>query len=67
MMKKIDPQYYGQRSRFPLVSGCVLWLMLDRLQATGVTCGVAWTIYASLALCLLIGPFNEKWVHPKDV
>ena len=65
--KRIDPKYYGSRFRIPTVTGCVIWLMLDRLQASGLVCGIAWTVFAVLALGLMLAPFGEDWVHPKDV
>ena len=65
--KRINPKYYGTRFRIPLVTGCVVWMMLDRLSASDVVCGVVWTVFALLSCCSMASPFLETWVHPKDV
>lgn len=62
----IDPKYIGHRFRIPLVTGCVQWLMLDRLQASGLICGIAWTIYAFIVLALAVAASSAKLVHPVE-
>lgn len=61
---RIHPKYIGQYMRIPLIPTCVVWLMLDRLQISGVLCGVLWTIWAVICIAVMMQPFYENWLHP---
>lgn len=65
MEMRINPKYIGTPFRIPVTLGVVLWLLLDRLEAGGVWCGVAWTIYGLLALGCAVVPFTEQWGAPR--
>lgn len=64
---KIAPKYIGTQFRLPLFSGCVVWLMIDRINPSGVVTGVVWTVFGVLALCSMVAPFTEDWVHPAEL
>ena len=64
--KKINPKYIaiGRPSIFKL---CVIWLMLDRLEASAAVCAVFWTLAAiSFVFCMALF-VHQDLVHPKDL
>lgn len=64
--KKIDPDFIGTRTRIPLVTGCVTWLMLDRLEASGVVCGAVWALFGVIVVVFFLAPHWEEHVHPGE-
>lgn len=64
MTNKINPKYIGSPLRLNIISSCVIWLMLDRLQVSAAVCAVIWTVWAFLVLCGIVAPFTETWMHP---
>lgn len=64
---KIDPKYIGTVPSLMILPTCVVWLMLDRTQASPVVCAVAWTLWSVLVLCRLIAPLYENHVHPRHL
>lgn len=58
MKLKIDQVQSG----LPGMAGCVLWLMLDRLAAGPLVCGIAWTIYGFVAIAYALDLFTTKTV-----
>lgn len=65
MNMRINPKYIGTPPRIPVTTGVVLWLLLDRLEASGTWHGVAWTIYGLLVLGCAVAPFTEQWGAPR--
>ena len=65
--KKIAPKYIGSRFRIPTVTLCVAWLMMDRLEASPVVQAVVWTLLAVVVLGMMVAPFLEDHVKPRDV
>jgi len=63
----MNPSYLGHRPRLLVFPTCTIWLMLDRLNATGAVCGVVWTLFSLLVLIGLFEGINEEWVHPNKL
>ena len=63
----IHPKYIGSKFWVPVQFGCILWLMLDRLDANGLAHGIAWTLFACLLLIRNVVPTQEEWVHPRQI
>lgn len=64
---KIHPKYIGTSFKLPVWTTCIVWLMIDRLQPSGVVTGVIWTIYGFLALGMMVAPFTQTWYHPTEL
>ncbi len=53
-------------NRPPIVLGCVLWLMLDRLAAHPTVQAVIWTLFSFLALAQVVNFFCQEELSPGD-
>jgi hypothetical protein len=59
MSKKKYIKATNQPPTLPIFSTATVWLIVDRLQLTGVTLGVVWTVWGILLL-LWVGNFIWK-------
>jgi hypothetical protein len=49
-----------------LMDAALVWLLMDRFQATGVVMGVVWTLFGLVSAVQLIRMFLSTYVRPDE-
>ncbi len=56
-------------TRPPIITGTVLWLLLDRIDPGPIACAVTWTLFGVFALCCVVlwcvEVFGDKLREPQ--
>ena len=53
--------------QIPVFPTLTIWLVLDRLQVSGVAQAIIWTLWSVIFLIMIIACFNTEPKHPRDI